>query len=308
MVNLSKKFIETIKSVHKENGEKWLSEFDSLINYCENRWTMDILEPYKLSYNFVAPAKLKNGEKVVVKLVVPSDKGYLNEVRALKTFNGNGIARLIDEDVENGVMILECLTPGNQLDTIEDDDEATLIMANVMKKLWVEAPSQSNLPTTLEREHAMNEIYKKYPNGLGPISSEMLSEVAVRFHSLNRTIRKNYLLHGDLHHYNVLSTQDRWLAIDPKGLIGEREYDVIQFLLNKVPKQNRLDVLHRRIQILVNELHLDMERVLLWGYCHSVLSLCWYIEDFGESLDSVKENIQGFKELYYSLYGPIEGK
>jgi len=308
MVRLPKNFIDTIKSLHKKEGETWLSEFESLVQYCEKRWNMEILEPYELSYNFVAPGIMKNGEKVVVKLVVPSDQGYLNELSALKTFNGNGIARLIDEEVSRGVMILECLLPGKQLASIIDDQKATVIMSKVMKELWVEAPTESTMPTLLEREQEVKDILMKNPKGLGPISREMLTEVVNLFHYLNGTIKKHYLLHGDLHHYNVLSAGDKWLAIDPKGLIGEREYDVIQFLFNKMPDENRKDVLYKRINILVDELNLNEERVLLWGYCHSVLALCWYIEGFGKSMESVEETIHGFKELYCSLYGGFDEK
>ncbi len=42
------------------------------------------------------------------------------------------------------------------------------------------------------------------------------------------------LLHGDLHHYNLLQHQDTWLAIDPKGVVGEREFEIGAFLRNPV--------------------------------------------------------------------------
>nr|WP_263323255.1 aminoglycoside phosphotransferase family protein [Neobacillus sp. Marseille-Q6967] len=304
-MDLPKTFIDTIQSVHKEEGRKWLANFNELIRYCEKRWSLKILEPYELSYNFVAKAKLENGKMLVVKLVVPSDIGCKNEVQALKIFNGRKIVKLLDEDVSKGIMILECLTPGKQLAAIENDDEATFIMANVMKQLWITAPLNTDLPNLLDREQEIKKIFNQNPNGLGPISPQMLREAVEIFHYLNRTSSQPYILHGDLHHYNVLSAgTTSWLAIDPKGLIGEREYDVIQFLLNKVPDDNRAEVFQKRIMIFVNELDLEIKRVLLWGYCHSVLSLCWYIEDFGTSNDSVFETIKIFKDFYHSRYGP----
>lgn len=48
------------------------------------------------------------------------------------------------------------------------------------------------------------------------------------------------LLHGDPHHGNILAAErEPWLAIDPKGGIGEAEYGVIPFLMNHVPEDNR---------------------------------------------------------------------
>jgi streptomycin 6-kinase len=39
----------------------------------------------------------------------------------------------------------------------------------------------------------------------------------------------------DLHHYNVLSDSGRgWLAIDPKGLVGEVEYEVGAAIRNPI--------------------------------------------------------------------------
>ena len=50
------------------------------------------------------------------------------------------------------------------------------------------------------------------------------------------SIDQRVVLHGDLHHFNILRC-DRggWLAIDPKGLVGDRYFDVCQFLLNPEP-------------------------------------------------------------------------
>jgi streptomycin 6-kinase len=40
------------------------------------------------------------------------------------------------------------------------------------------------------------------------------------------TQRDVVVLHGDMHHENILKFSSRgWLAIDPKGLVGERGFD-----------------------------------------------------------------------------------
>ena len=55
---------------------------------------------------------------------------------ALRLFNGEGACRLIDCDEEKYWMLLERLKPGVMLSTLEDDEEATHIAADVMQKIW----------------------------------------------------------------------------------------------------------------------------------------------------------------------------
>src|SRR5262249_49140131 len=41
-----------------------------------------------------------------------------------------------------------------------------------------------------------------------------------------------WLVHGDLHHHNLLRHGERFVAIDPKPYLSDREYDVPSFLWN----------------------------------------------------------------------------
>jgi streptomycin 6-kinase len=299
---LPEKFIETIKSVHREQGQKWLDNFNDLVKYCEEKWEIQIQAPYELSYNFVAPASTQDGSQVVIKLVVLGDGGFQKEIEALKQFNGNGIARLLDYEIEKGIMILEKVLPGEKLSLLPNDEESTIIMSQVMKNLWTKAPINSCIPTIYQREEDFKQIRIENKNGIGPLSKEMLIEAEEIFSKLTSTIKDQFLLHGDFHHYNVLSAKNNtWVAIDPKGLIGEREYDVIQFLMNKLPVDKIVDVIDRRIDILVGQLDLNKERILLWGYCHSILSLYWHIEDFGVPDEMTLKVITAFKKLHNEL-------
>ncbi len=47
MIHLPPKFVKTITDIHKEKGEKWLADFDRLINNCEERWKMRIMPPFE---------------------------------------------------------------------------------------------------------------------------------------------------------------------------------------------------------------------------------------------------------------------
>jgi streptomycin 6-kinase len=100
-----------VRLYFKEQGEAWLQNLPNLIHYSEQKWSTKIKEPYSLSINYVAPAKMKDETEVVVKICIPG-KGFLDELEALQLFWEKGIVQLIDSDKENGIIILEQLSPG----------------------------------------------------------------------------------------------------------------------------------------------------------------------------------------------------
>lgn len=301
MIILPEKFVNTIIDIHKENGLKWLADFQELCLKCENRWQMKILTPFELSYNFVAPILFEDGKNGVIKLSVPNEE-FTNEVEALRVFKDTGIVSMIDYDLKKGIILLEQLLPGYTLASIENEEEAMYIASKVMKNLWKIAPESTILPTMLNREKSFRKIVETFPNGLGPISKELLLDAFTIFKEMLKSESTTYLLHGDLHHYNILfAGEASWKAIDPKGLIGEREYDIIQFLLNNLEHKNIYKVIEKRIDILVKELDLNRERVLLWGYSHAVLSTCWSLEDEGTYNENFFQSIQVFKNLHSNL-------
>ncbi len=302
MIKLPSDYIQTIRNIHKEEGEAWLQNFDSLITYCEEKWNLKVLTPFELSYNFVAPAETKDGGKVVLKLSVPTNEFY-SEVTALRYFAGEGMVKIIDTEVEKGILILDHLFPGDTLATLKDDIEATEIAANIMESLWVPDTSDSNLPQLEEREQSLMKFFSAHPTGKDPITQDLLQKAINTFRCLLDEKQDRYILHGDLHHYNILKEKSSWVAIDPKGLVGEREYDTIQFLLNNLPEDNIESILSKRIAVLVDKLKLNERRILAWGFAHSVLSICWSIEDGEEYSAPFYKSIFVFEKLHNEKFG-----
>jgi streptomycin 6-kinase len=112
------------------------------------------------------------------------------------------------------------------------------------------------------------------------------------------------LLHGDLHHDNVLrAAREPWLVIDPKGVAGEREFEVGPLMYN--PWQRLLEwpnlkaILSRRVDILVEVLGFDRQRLLGWALVGAVLSMLWSIEDHAPDWDAIMPVAQAFDELIF---------
>lgn len=95
------------------------------------------------------------------------------------------------------------------------------------------------------------------------------------------------VLHGDLHHENILAAERRpWLAIDPKGVVGEPAYEVGAFLRNPTSRlldaSRPQDVIARRVDLLSERLGLDRQRLLAFGFAQLVLAAWWMYEDHGD--------------------------
>ncbi|MBA3795075.1 MAG: aminoglycoside resistance protein, partial [Rubrobacter sp.] len=130
-------FARTQTSLHGEAGLAWLNRLPAFTEELEERWSLEVGPPFpNLSYNWVVPAVRDDGTPAVLKLSFPGDKEFGTEAEALRLFDGGGICRLLGMDLDRGAMLLERLEPGAPLTTVDNDEEATALAANVMKKLW----------------------------------------------------------------------------------------------------------------------------------------------------------------------------
>ena len=97
------------------------------------------------------------------------------------------------------------------------------------------------------------------------------------------TSSKPVLLHGDLHHDNILQNGDGWVVIDPKGVIGEPAYEVAAFIRNPIPGllalNNASSIISHRIARFAEILELPERRILDWCFVQAVLSWAWVLED-----------------------------
>lgn len=87
-------------------------------------------------------------------------------------------------------------------------------------------------------------------------------------------------LHGDIHHRNVLHSERGWLAIDPKGLLGERGYDYANIFCNPdMTVALSPGRLARQANVVAECAGLERERVLRWALAYAGLSAAWWAED-----------------------------
>ena len=218
---------------------------------------------------------------------------------ALKLFNGEGACKLLDYDEERCWILLEKLNPGVMLAELEDDEEATHIAAEVMKRIWRHLESDSKLSDTQQRAiglqsfiqltdwfDGLKRLRRMFNGGTGPLNEKLVERVERTTKDFFAENNNPVLMHGDFHHFNILSSERGWLVIDPKGVIGPAGYEVGPFMLNpwnSFSDGSRQKVqIKRRIDILHEHLGFERERILEWSLAHAILSAWWSIEDHTE--------------------------
>ncbi len=85
-------------------------------------------------------------------------------------------------------------------------------------------------------------------------------------------------LHGDFHHENVLGSARGYLAIDAKGVIGDRHYELANAFRNPLGSEaltHRPDVIQQRAAVWAQGFDTTPRKLLEWATAHSALSLAW---------------------------------
>lgn len=198
----------------------------------------------------------------------------------IQAFAGRGMVRALE--VGEGAVLLERLVPGTELARLSlagQDDEATDIVASVIERL-VADHVPPGVPTI--RDWAIG--FARYlETGDSQVPHSVVEPAQAWYLGLANSQRDPRLLHGDLQHYNILKDSQRgWVAIDPKGVVGEREYELAASFRN--PAERLADfvsprMVERRLSRMGARLAIDMQRVLAWTYAQAVLSALWMIED-----------------------------
>lgn len=245
---------------------------------CTRAWAMQVEETRETQTSVLAFGT-RGAEAVVAKVIKAVDDEW-HAGGVVAAFGGAGMVRALD--YREGAMLLERLEPGHSLapTALEGgDDEATGILAGLIGELRPAAPP-AGTPTL----HLRAEAFGWYAASADmPIDPALVAHAGAEFAALLRSQRETRLLHGDLHHYNVLRDAKRgWLAIDPKGLVGELEYEVGAALRNPCVRPELLadpHTIERRVTRFARELALDRGRILRWAFAQAILAAIWEVQE-----------------------------
>ncbi len=269
-------FKTNIISIYGNRGKAWLENLPEIVKATARAYGLSDLTPVgNLSYNYVLSG-VQGNAPIILKQSLDIE-ALRREAAAFAAFAGFGTVKVLAED--KGMLILERVVPGDSLKSYFSarDDEAIYIACTMMKRLHLAPlPKDGTFPhikdwlMALDREWDMPTSY--------------LHKARQLRDNLLATSSKSVLLHGDLHHDNILFQHDKdWLVIDPKGVIGEPAYEVAAFIRNPIPELVALEIapsiINNRITTFAKILNLPLSRIIDWCFVQSVLSWVWYLED-----------------------------
>ena len=285
MVPLTEKWRAHMCAVFGPDTEGWLARLPELLAEYERRWSLTLGPPFEpLPYHYVAPGVRADGTDVVLKLGVPHDE-FGCQVEALRRYDGQGMVRLLEAEPDCGALLMERLQPGTMLTQV-DDERATEIAAEVMRELWRPLPNPQSFPTVAEWAAGIADLRAGFDGGTGPLPRRLVEQAEGLFAELLSSQAEPVLLHGDLHHENILLSERGWLAIDPKGVIGEAAYEIGALLRNPMPRvvewPDLPRIQSRRVDQFADLLGFDRQRIIGWGIAQAVLSACWSVTDGGD--------------------------
>lgn len=222
-------------------------------------------------------------DRAVVLKVIKRQRDEWLSGRVLQCFDGRGVVRLLEH--EDGALLLEWLKPGESLVSMAVggcDRQATELLANVIRRM-PDRDSPDGIPTVED----LGRSFDRCPaRGGNRIPQTLCREAAQLYRELCVSQRRPRLLHGDLHHANVLlDSVEGWVAVDPKGVFAELEYEVGAALRNPLDAPHlflRPETIGSRIRCFADQLHLNPDRMIAWTFAQAILSAIWLVEDGGD--------------------------
>jgi streptomycin 6-kinase len=264
-----------VKSEIDTIAQKWMISHVELI---DNKRESCVLKAFSTQYGDVILKKRK-----AVKVIE-------DEFNTLLEYNGRRFCKVYKADLEHGILLEQLIQPGTELINEGSLDKRLAVFCSIHKGLHIEPTKQYQYSTYLDwvnkatRYIETREDYKalsKYMKKAESICMELCT-----------LYPRKLLLHGDLHHYNILrNNQNQYTLVDPKGVVGDPIFDVPRFILNELEDtldKKLFDKIIYAITVIGEKLGIQTKTIKKAFYIEMAMAECWMVED-GEqaSLDKV---------------------
>lgn len=272
---INKTFIENILNIYGDKGKKWLADLPRAVEKLAQKYHLERLTPVSnMSFNYVASG-FQHAQPIILKLGL-NEQDLTNEKNCLLAFTKHSAAKVIA--YKKNVILMERAVPGTTLKSYfpNREIESTKIICQLIDKLrTISMPEQNTFHSVESLLDALNKQSAIPQNIL--IKSRKLRD------ELLATTEKRVLLHGDLHHENILRNGNDWLIIDPKGFIGDSTFELAAYMCNPIPDLLEDDsckhIIETRIKQCSALLNIPEERIKNWSYVKATLCWSWALED-----------------------------
>ncbi len=261
-------------------GERWYNNLTHTVEILQKHWSLSSIEPVSnMSWNYVAYAQ-QEGHPVVLKISADATS-IENEYQALHHFSGHGVINVIDYNPKFQALLLQQAVPGTllKIDHSKNIDTAIRIYADIVKKLSLPTHTKHTFQHVKEWCAVIDDIHDSR------IPLDYIKKAKTIRQWLFETMTDEYICHGDLHLENIIKHENHWVAIDPKGVVGEIAFEAAAFDLldkNEEKSSEATALLKERIQELSTALTIPSRRLTAWIFLRVMLSIQWFVEDKGD--------------------------
>ncbi len=271
---------KNILNIYGAKGKAWLMELPIIIKSLSDHWHLTDLQPFKnLTYHYVAKGLREKNFPVVLKIGL-DQTSITREIAALNYFAGNASVKLLDCHMPHLSLLIASAEPGITLKTYYPENVERVMDSYIatMKKLHAKL-----LPVKHNYSHINDWLISIDNIGAGQIDTHIFHKAIYLKNELLATLSTSIFLHGDLHLDNILKDGNSWVAIDPKGIVGDAEFEMAAFdIISRSELENISDIqpiFVARINKLAEKANLDKTRLKKWIFIRLVLSAAWSIED-----------------------------
>jgi len=245
-------------------GREWLRRLPRVVSELCDAWQLVPEGSSWYGYCAIAlPVRRSDGTPAVLKVSWPGPD-QAPEAPTLRAWDGDGAVRLLDHDAERWALLLERLDAGRDL-TGEPIGEAVEVIGSLLARLH-RAPAPVEVPRLGDMAARWAEqIPALWSEAAPPWSERVLDEVVATCHELGDDV-DGRLLHVDLHFENVLAAERApWLAIDPKGLVGDPAFESSPVLWNRFDEYTAHRDVVRRLDAWCEAAGIDRTRARAWA-------------------------------------------
>ena len=209
-------------------------------------------------------------------LKIAADANEIRGGQVLRWWGGQAAAEVFQ--AEGPALLMERATGDRSLMHMAlhgQDDEASRIACQTLANLHQARP-QACLPELVPLKPWFLEL-AEHDTTPGTVLHASRTIAA----SLVDSPQDPVVLHGDIHHDNILDFGERgWLVIDPKGLLGERGFDYANLILNPdLPTAAEPRRFQRQVGVIAQGGNLEASRLLGWVLAFAGLSAIWFLQD-----------------------------
>lgn len=275
MLEFPEKFKIDVINRYGTEGEIWLNHSNNLVEkYTKKFESENIILLEHLSVNIVMFATSSKWGEVVVKIGSPSSR---QEIKIIKQYPENYAPKCYYSNLEDNIMILEKIRPGYSLDYLENLEERIKVFCNLSNHLLIPA---NNTETFLTFDKVFTE-YLEFAKESYPLFKDILWMIDIAKNLYEKMQEMNlpkYILHDDLHHKNILKSENGWKAIDPHGIIGEKVIETAQFLRAELKHTNlEKHEIKNLISLMSKHYKEDKKLILETLYFYTIGKVIWQI-------------------------------